>query len=271
VKVDRATELATPSKRDLGQVIEWLAWSAIVGYSERIMHVFLPLDDRGVDGIARRVDDDAMCAIQVKGRTSLFTGELQVVLRGVALADENVTVVVALLDPATIALGETVFVFDVPAVTVLARIRPATDTRLSSWPFRTRTSRARAGSRTPARATTSPIGSCRRRPRRHSQSRSQRSRRVRGTSSVTSPSWRSCACWRGRRAQHLQVVPRHRGGRIPGSSPAHRTHPRRSGQVHHAARAQRPRDGELPPRGLPTLTGRRRRRAHLPQRPERFR
>ncbi len=114
--MDRSTELATPSKRDLGQVIEWLVWSAIVGYSERITHVFLPLDDRGVDGIARRLDDDAMCAIQVKGRTSLFKGELQVVLRGVALADENVTVVVALLDPATIALGRTVFVFDVPAV-----------------------------------------------------------------------------------------------------------------------------------------------------------
>jgi len=114
--IDRATELITPSKRDLGQVIEWQMWSAMVGYPERITHVFLPLDDRGVDGIVRRLDDDAMCAIQVKGRTSLFKGELQVVLRDVAIADTNITVVVALLDPAAMTLGDTVYVLDVPSI-----------------------------------------------------------------------------------------------------------------------------------------------------------
>ena len=109
--------MTTSSKRDLGQIIEWQVWSAVIGHSERVVHVFLPLDDRGVDGIVRRLDDDAMCAVQVKGRTSLFRGELQVVLRDVAIADENLTVVVALLDPASLALsGGTVFVFDVAAV-----------------------------------------------------------------------------------------------------------------------------------------------------------
>lgn len=111
--------MTTPSKRALGQVIEWQVWSAITGYSPRITHVFLPLDDRGVDGIVRRLDDDAMCAVQVKGRTELFKGELQVVLRDVAIADENLTVVVGLLDPATMALAPTVYVFDVAAVNAL--------------------------------------------------------------------------------------------------------------------------------------------------------
>ncbi|MBJ7607907.1 MAG: hypothetical protein JF887_00540 [Candidatus Dormibacteraeota bacterium] len=114
--MDRARELATSSKRDLGQIIEWQVWSAMVGFSDRITHVFLPLDDRGVDGILRRLDDDAMCAIQVKGRTSLHKGELQVVLRDVAIADTNITVVVALLDPTTMTLHETVFVLDVASV-----------------------------------------------------------------------------------------------------------------------------------------------------------
>jgi hypothetical protein len=97
--------LTTPSKRGRGQVIEWQVWSAAIGHSARIVHMFLPLDDRGVDGIVRRLDDDAMCAVQVKGRTSLFKGELQVVLRDVAIADENLTIVVVLLDPKTLALA----------------------------------------------------------------------------------------------------------------------------------------------------------------------
>lgn len=66
-----ADDEASTSRRALGQVVEWLVWAAIVGHSERTTHVFLPLDDRGVDGIVRRVEDEAMCAVQVKGRTSL--------------------------------------------------------------------------------------------------------------------------------------------------------------------------------------------------------
>jgi hypothetical protein len=109
-------DVAPSSRRAFGQVIEWLVWCAVVGHSERTTHVFLPLDDRGVDGIVRRVDEEAMCAVQVKGRTSLAYSEIRTVVRRTALDDPNVTFVVALLDPAAIALGETVYVMDADAV-----------------------------------------------------------------------------------------------------------------------------------------------------------
>jgi hypothetical protein len=109
-------DVAPTSRRAFGQVIEWLVWCAAIGHSERITHVFLPLDDRGVDGIVRRVDDEAMCAVQVKGRTSLAYSEIRTVVRRTALDDTNITFVVALLDPVTITLGETVYVIDADAV-----------------------------------------------------------------------------------------------------------------------------------------------------------
>ena len=111
-----ADDEVSTSRRALGQVIEWLVWSSIVGHSERTTHVFLPLDDRGVDGIVRRVDDEAMCAVQVKGRTSIAYSEIRTVVRRTALDDPNITFVVALLDPVTITLGETVYVMDAEAV-----------------------------------------------------------------------------------------------------------------------------------------------------------
>jgi hypothetical protein len=111
-----ADDEATSSRRALGQVIEWLVWSSIVGHSGRTTHVFLPLDDRGVDGIVRRVDDEAMCAVQVKGRTSIAYGEIRTVVRRTSLDDPNITFVVALLDPTTISLGETVYVMGADTV-----------------------------------------------------------------------------------------------------------------------------------------------------------
>jgi hypothetical protein len=111
-----ADEVAPTSRRAFGQVIEWLVWCAVVGHSERTTHVFLPLDDRGVDGIVRRVDDEAMCAVQVKGRTSPGYSEIRTVVRRTALDDPHITFVVALLDPVTVTLGETVYVIDADAV-----------------------------------------------------------------------------------------------------------------------------------------------------------
>jgi hypothetical protein len=39
----------------VGQVTEWLVWSALVVGSSGDLHVFLPLDDRGIDGIVHRI------------------------------------------------------------------------------------------------------------------------------------------------------------------------------------------------------------------------
>jgi hypothetical protein len=108
--------LLSPSNRAVGQVVEWLIWAAIVGNADRTTHVFLPLDDRGVDGIVRRVDDEAMCAVQVKGRTAIRHGHIETVINRHALNDPHVTFVVAYLDPATIRLGDQVYVMHAQTV-----------------------------------------------------------------------------------------------------------------------------------------------------------
>jgi hypothetical protein len=41
------------------------------------LHVFLPLLDRGVDGLVHRIDDGSWFPVQVKGRSKLRSGSLQ--------------------------------------------------------------------------------------------------------------------------------------------------------------------------------------------------
>ncbi|MBJ7608119.1 MAG: hypothetical protein JF887_01640 [Candidatus Dormibacteraeota bacterium] len=120
-----ADDRLSPSRRALGQVIEWLVWAAVVGHSDRITHVFLPLDDRGVDGIVRRVDDEAMCAVQVKGRTSLRDSELSINVRCAALEDTHVTFVFAALDPVSVTLRDTMYVMDAATVLSLGSVSDA--------------------------------------------------------------------------------------------------------------------------------------------------
>lgn len=116
--------LLSPSNRAVGQVVEWLVWPAIVGHADRTTHVFLPLDDRGVDGIVRRVDDEAMCAVQVKGRAVISNGGIEAVVNRNALDDPRVTFVMAYLDPPTIRLGEDVYVMDAGTVLELGSHSP---------------------------------------------------------------------------------------------------------------------------------------------------
>ncbi|MBJ7593828.1 MAG: hypothetical protein JF886_03035 [Candidatus Dormibacteraeota bacterium] len=114
-----ADDLLVPSNRAVGQVVEWLVWAAVVGNAERVTHVFLPLDDRGVDGIVRRVDDEAMCAVQVKGRAVLTHKGIEVVVNRNALDDPHVTFVMAYLDPSTVRLADAVYVMDADTVLTL--------------------------------------------------------------------------------------------------------------------------------------------------------
>ena len=53
----------------VGQVAEWLMWTRLVATSGGDLHVFLPLDDRGVDGIVHRISTDGFARVQVKGRS----------------------------------------------------------------------------------------------------------------------------------------------------------------------------------------------------------
>jgi hypothetical protein len=44
-------------------------WSRLIATSAGDLHVFLPLEDRGIDGIVHRISTDACAHLQVRGRT----------------------------------------------------------------------------------------------------------------------------------------------------------------------------------------------------------
>lgn len=73
----------------IGQTGEFLVWAALLSQSGGRLHPFLPLLDRGIDGLIHRMEDGAYIAVQVKAKSAvghreapiaiyedhLFTGE----------------------------------------------------------------------------------------------------------------------------------------------------------------------------------------------------
>jgi hypothetical protein len=104
-----------------GQVAEWQVWSRLVATSSGDLHVFLPLDDRGIDAIVHRISTDAFARVQVKGRSvHRYPGvELKVPLDEVA--DDRATVIAVSLDLPDPTIGERALVIDVPTFRRLAR------------------------------------------------------------------------------------------------------------------------------------------------------
>lgn len=60
-----------PSGRQdaIGQAGEFLVWASLIAQSGGALHVFLPMLDRGIDGVVHRLDDGAYLALQVKTKT----------------------------------------------------------------------------------------------------------------------------------------------------------------------------------------------------------
>jgi hypothetical protein len=63
-----------------GQVFEFRLWAALTEQSRGGLHVFLPLADRGVDGLIHRISDGAYIPVQAKGRSQLSEGEVRLVV-----------------------------------------------------------------------------------------------------------------------------------------------------------------------------------------------
>ena len=91
-----------------GQVVEFLVWASLIEQSRGALHVFLPLLDRGLDGVVHRLTDGAYLPVQVKGRTSLREGSLTVVVRADSLVDDDAWMICALSTDAW--LGDEVLV-----------------------------------------------------------------------------------------------------------------------------------------------------------------
>jgi hypothetical protein len=79
------------------QVFEFRVWAALTEQSRGSLHVFLPLTDRGVDGLVHQLADDRYMLIQAKMRSRLVDGEVHLVVWADSLADDKVVIVAGLL------------------------------------------------------------------------------------------------------------------------------------------------------------------------------
>jgi hypothetical protein len=80
-----------------GQVFEFRVWAALIEQSRGQLHVFLPLSDRGIDGLIHRLSDGAYIPVQAKGRSIIRNGELQLIVRAETVADDSVLLVSGLI------------------------------------------------------------------------------------------------------------------------------------------------------------------------------
>src|SRR6202165_89982 len=80
-----------------GQVFEFRVWAALTEQSRGALHVFLPLTDRGVDGLVHRLTDATYIPVQAKGRSALMDGEVHLVVWADSLAHDEVMIVSGLL------------------------------------------------------------------------------------------------------------------------------------------------------------------------------
>ena len=118
----------------IGQTGEFLVWASLIGQSRGGLHVFLPMLDRGIDGLVHRLADGAYLALQVKTKTSvkssegpiavyehhLFTDEQLII--GVSLEGDRLGPYVLVADGATyrrkaariVDRGRTMLVADMP-------------------------------------------------------------------------------------------------------------------------------------------------------------
>jgi hypothetical protein len=80
-----------------GQVFEFRLWALLTEQSRGTLHIFLPLSDRGIDGLAHRFGDDKYISIQAKGRSTLDGGEVHLVVWADSLKDDNAMLVSGLI------------------------------------------------------------------------------------------------------------------------------------------------------------------------------
>lgn len=93
-----------------GQVMEFRVWTELIQQSRGMLHVFLPLLDRGLDGVIHRLSDRAYIPVQVKGRGKAVEGMVEIVIRGDSLVDDRALIIAGLL--AGDGLGPTLLVVD---------------------------------------------------------------------------------------------------------------------------------------------------------------
>jgi len=82
-----------------GQVAEFKVWSELIRQSTGGLHIFLPLRDRGIDGVVHRLRDGFYVPVQVKARTELTpAGQVHITVTESSLADDSALLVATLVE-----------------------------------------------------------------------------------------------------------------------------------------------------------------------------
>jgi hypothetical protein len=77
--------------------MEFRVWTELIQQSRGMLHVFLPLLDRGLDGVIHRLFDGAYIPVQVKGRGETAEGMVEIVVPGSRLVDERALLIGGLI------------------------------------------------------------------------------------------------------------------------------------------------------------------------------
>jgi hypothetical protein len=80
-----------------GQALEFEIWSDLIKQSQGALHVFLPLLDRGLDAVLHRMTDGRYIPVQVKGRTALDKGRVEILVQAESLVDDDAVLIATLV------------------------------------------------------------------------------------------------------------------------------------------------------------------------------
>jgi hypothetical protein len=98
----------------VGQAMEFRIWTMLIEQSRGALHVFLPLLDRGLDGVIHRLTDGEYIPVQVKSRGSTVESMVEIVIRGDSLVDDRALIIAGLhtaedLGPTLLVVDEATF------------------------------------------------------------------------------------------------------------------------------------------------------------------
>ena len=116
-----------------GQVFEFRLWALLTEQSRGQLHVFLPLTDRGIDGLVHRLTDGTYFRVQAKTRSSLVKGEVELAVWASALLDDDALLVAGLVGEG--GLGPTMLVVPVREFKRLADLSSANGAPVYSTGF----------------------------------------------------------------------------------------------------------------------------------------
>jgi hypothetical protein len=90
--MDRHRDTSSP-----GPGLEFEIWANLIKQSQGTLHVFLPLLDRGLDGVLHRMTDGRYIPVQIKGRGEAVEGMVEIVVRGDSLVDDSALLIGSLM------------------------------------------------------------------------------------------------------------------------------------------------------------------------------